>query len=104
MGIVGAGITSVLAQVLVAALNWYFLGAKIQRPNLLKLLWRIYLSAGLMWLAVWSTRQYLNLWQLIGLGVVSYVTFMLVLGGIQPGDREILRRLLQGLRKNGKTA
>ena len=102
IGIVGAGVASVASGVLVVLLNWYFLGMRIRRLNLLTLLWKTYLSAGLMCWLVWELQNSLTLWQLVLLGMATYPAFMFVLGGIQQQDKVILGQLFQNFFKKGK--
>lgn len=99
-GLIGAAIATLITQVIQFTVSCLFIGGKSGFISFLKFFPRPLFASAIMGCCMYylSHWDFYNLPVAIVIGIVIYILTLLVVGGISPEDRAILRKLLSSSR------
>lgn len=89
---VGAGVATLLSEILIFILMFYFVKKYFIRMNILAVVWRPVLASLVMAIIILNV-DFLPLWYVIPIGIVSYFISFLLLGGFNEHDKDLVYTL-----------
>lgn len=89
---VGAGVATLLSEILIFILMFYFIKKYFVKMNLLAFVWRPVLASLVMAIIILHV-DFLPLWYVMPIGAVSYFIFFLLLGGFNEHDKDLVYTL-----------